>query len=111
MGPVSCIHLETACLLNSTNFSLPFSRSPHLDEAHFWNSRAGTNQVHIPLLQREKGMLGGFVKEERLFHSVRGKNEARRDSFALAGGYLVNSSIQFCNFLIGFRYPEGFFPY
>lgn len=109
LGPVSRIHLETACLLNSTNFLLPFFCSPQLDEAHFWNSRAGTNQVHIPLLQREKGMSGGFIKEERLFHLVRGKNEARRGSFALTGGYLVNSSIRFCNFLIGFRYPEVFF--
>lgn len=111
LGPVSCIHLETACLLNSTNFLLPFSCSPHLDEAHFWNSRAGTNQVHIPLLQRGKRMSGGFVKEERLFHLVRGKNERRWGSFVLSWGYLVNSIIQRCNFLVGFRYPEVvFFP-
>lgn len=66
LGPVSCIHLETACLLNSTNFSLPFSCSLHLDETHFWNSSACTNEVHIPLLGRQKGMSGVFIKEERL---------------------------------------------
>ena len=109
LGPVSCIHLETACLLNSTNFSLHFSCSPHSDEAHFWNNRACTNQVHIPLLQREKGMSGGF-KEERLFSLVRGKNEVRQGAFPLTGGYLANSSIRFCNFLVEFRYPEFFFP-
>lgn len=55
-------------------------------------------------------MSGGFVKEEHLFHLARGKDEARRGSFGLAGGYLANSSIQFCSFLVVFRYPEGFFP-
>lgn len=93
LGPVSCIRLETACLLNRTNFSLPFSCPPHSDEAHFWNSRACTNQVHIPLLQREKRLSGGFVKEEHLFHLVRDK--VRRGSFALAEGYITNSSIGF----------------
>lgn len=39
----------------------------------------------------------------------KGKNEARQGSFALAGGYLLYSSIRFCNFLVGCRYPEGFF--
>lgn len=39
----------------------------------------------------------------------KGKNEARQGSFALAGGYLVYSSIWFCNFLVGCRYPEIFF--
>lgn len=60
---------------------------------HFWGEKKGCQEGSL----------------RRNVYFSKSKNEVRQGSFALAGGYLVYSSIRFCNFLVGCRYPEVFF--